>query len=122
MEVPAAFLIGRFGFGRWAAVTTVGVGAFAIGLPAALSYGVLSEFTILGKPVLDAMDGLASNWLLPLGGIAIALFAGWRWGAHRAIAASDLGDGALGHAWVWLLRLVVPAVILVVLLRSAGGH
>ncbi len=122
MEVPAAFLVGHFGLSRWTAVTTVGLGSFAIGLPAALSYGVLADTMILGKPVLDAMDGLASNWMLPLGGIAIALFVGWRWDAREAIAEADFGRSWFGPAWIWLLRLLVPAVIALVLIRSAGGH
>ena len=30
-----------------------------------------------GKNFFDTMDYLASNWMLPLGGLFIALYAGW---------------------------------------------
>ena len=55
---------------------------------------------------------------MPIGGLAVALFAGWRWGRARALEGSDLGDGALGRVWLWLLRLVVPALIALVFLRA----
>jgi NSS family neurotransmitter:Na+ symporter len=58
--------------------------------------------------------------LLPTGGILIALFVGWGWGRTEALGESDLGMGALGRLWLWLLRLVAPAVIAVVLLSGLG--
>jgi NSS family neurotransmitter:Na+ symporter len=122
IEVATAALIARTRMGRWGAVTAVGAGAFALGLPSALSYGVLSEVRIAGLPVLDAMDTLASNVLLPLGGMAIALFVGWRWRGREVLTAAGFGPGWPGRAWLWLLRLVVPTVIAVILLRAAGGH
>lgn len=33
----------------------------------------------------DLLDSFCSNWMLPLGGFAIAIFVGWVWGAARAL-------------------------------------
>lgn len=122
LEVPAAFLAGRCGLTRWAAVTATGAGSFVIGVPAALSYGVFDGTAIAGRPILDALDALASNWLLPLGGLAISLFVGWRWRARDAVAAAGFVSQTVGLGWLWLLRVGVPLVILIILVRSAGGH
>ncbi|MEQ8586332.1 MAG: sodium-dependent transporter [Thalassobaculaceae bacterium] len=122
LEVPTAAVMTRWGVRRRNAVAVVGGGCFVLGVPAALSYGVLSDTTILTLPILDAMDGLASNYVLPLGGLVVALFVGWRWGAGDAIAQSGLLLPALGRAWIWLLRIVAPAVILAILLGAVGGE
>lgn len=125
MEVPAAFLVARAGIKRRGAVLAVGGASFLVGLPAALSYGLLGGTTIAGRPILDAMDALASGWLLPAGGLAIALFVGWVWGRRRGEAAlgeADIRSPTLARLWLWLLRTAVPAVILLILIRGAVGE
>jgi NSS family neurotransmitter:Na+ symporter len=92
---------------------------FALGVPASLGFGAWSHVRAGRMAILDAMDFFASNILLPLNGILIALFAGWRWRRGEAIAACDLREGALGSAWRASLRFLVPVLVLVVLLRSA---
>jgi len=122
LEVPTAVVMARWGRKRWTAVGIVGCACFVMGVPSALSYGVLSGISVLGSPILDAMDALASNYVLPLGGLVVALFVGWRWGADAAIEQSDLRSLVIGRAWIWLLRVMVPAVILAILLGATGGH
>src|SRR5690625_1252798 len=53
----------------------IGILIFIVGIPSALSYGILSDFTIFGKTVFDLADFLVSNILLPLGALAISIFA-----------------------------------------------
>lgn len=70
--------------------------------------------------VLGAMDTLAGNVLLLVGGLGLAVFVGWRMDDPVAEAAA----GASGIRWfgVWrgLLRFAVPAVLLLVLWRARG--
>jgi NSS family neurotransmitter:Na+ symporter len=42
-------------------------------------------FKDAGTSFFDLSDSFASNWMLPLGGLSIAIFVGWVWGAKRAI-------------------------------------
>jgi NSS family neurotransmitter:Na+ symporter len=121
LEVPTAFLITRGGLRRTTAVIAVACTSFAIGVPAALSYGLLGETTISGQPILDAMDALASGYLLPAGGLVIAVFVGWRWGGRSVVEEADFGSAVLGPVWLWLVRVVVPAVILLILVRTSLG-
>src|SRR5690625_2318141 len=51
-----------------------GVLIFLVGVPSALSFGVLSEFTIFGQTIFDFFDYIVSNILMPLGALAIAIF------------------------------------------------
>ncbi|HZM35880.1 MAG TPA: sodium-dependent transporter, partial [Burkholderiales bacterium] len=58
----------------------------------------------------DAIDYLTSNVLLPMGGFAIAVFAGWV--LPRAAVAEELSLGPRGAALLAvLLRWVTPSLI-----------
>ncbi len=119
LEVPVAWAMRRFGLRRAGAAAGIGSAIFALGVPASLGYGPWAEVRAGGMAILDAMDFFASNILLPVNGILIALFAGWRW--REALAGCGLGEGPLGAAWRASLRFLVPVLVLVVLLRSAGA-
>jgi NSS family neurotransmitter:Na+ symporter len=120
LEVPAAYAVHRLGMRRGIAAATISAAILAIGIPSALSYGALSGIEIAGRPVLDAIDHAVSNFLLPTGGLLIALLVGWRLSPKRAMAEADLAGGWIGPAWIWLLRIVVPAMIAIIMLRSAA--
>ena len=121
LEVPVAYLIGRQELSRPTAVVLAGIGTIALGVPSALGFGLLDHFTLAGKSILDATDFATSNLLLPAGGILIALLVGWRWGRANALAESDMGEGAAGRVWIFLLRFVVSGFILVILYRAFGN-
>src|SRR5690625_7823144 len=52
-----------------------GVLIFLVGVPSALSFGVLSEFTIFGQTIFDFFDYIVSNILMPLVALSIAIFS-----------------------------------------------
>jgi NSS family neurotransmitter:Na+ symporter len=120
LEVPVAYLTRRLGRPRRMVTAAVGSVIFLLGVPSALGFGVLRHLQWGGRGVLNSLDVLVSNLLLPTGGIVIALFVGWGWGRANALGESDCGTGPLGRLWLWLLRLVAPAVIAVVLLAGLG--
>jgi NSS family neurotransmitter:Na+ symporter len=61
--------------------------------------------------VYDATDYIASNVLLPLGGMLTAIFAGWF--MTRDAARDELGIRRLAvfRIWRFLIRYVAPAAI-----------
>jgi NSS family neurotransmitter:Na+ symporter len=61
--------------------------------------------------VFDSLDHLASNVLLPLGGLGLALFGGWVVPPRLLAAELRLGPTA-GRAIVLLLRYVAPVGII----------
>lgn len=118
LEVPVAWLMRRRRWGRGQASVAVGMVAFAAGVPASLGHGLWRDTRIGGLPILEALDHAASNLLLPLNGILIALFAGWCWRRGDALAASGLRSAALAVAWRWALRYAVPALLALVLVAG----
>ena len=66
--------------------------------------------TVFSSAFFEALDHLTSNVLLPIGGIAIALFAGWA--LPKAVMAQELELGPRGAAALyWMLRWLTPALI-----------
>jgi NSS family neurotransmitter:Na+ symporter len=118
LEVPVSSAMARLGWRRAITGPAIGLIIFVLGIPAALSFGLLADIRVAGLALLDAMDGLASNLLLPINGILIALFAGWVWQASDARRASDLGMSAVSSVWLQSLRYFVPALILLVMIRT----
>ena len=121
LEVPVAYLARVSGLSRRRTAVLAGALVFLVGVPASLGYGVLDDVRWSGRGVLDSMDFVVSNFLLPAGGLAVALFAGWGWGRRNALGQSDLGTGVVGNAWLWVVRLVAPALIVVIFLRAVGA-
>jgi len=70
--------------------------------------------------LLDRIDLVASNVLLPLSGISIGLLVGWAWRGTAAQSAADLAGTVAGVLWHWSMRLVLPAVIGLVMSRGLG--
>jgi NSS family neurotransmitter:Na+ symporter len=121
LEVPVATLVHRTALRRWSAVMAVGTVVCLMGIPSALSYGVLSDIRIAGRGLLDFVDRTVSNYVLPLAGILVCLYVGWHWRRADALAAADIADGMTGPGWYWLLRLVAPVTILLILFDSTGA-
>ncbi len=119
LEVPVAVAIRRLGATRRTATVAATAAIFLLGLPSALGFGLLAHIRIGGYGILDAVDAAVSNLLLPAGGLAIALFVGWRIERAVALREADLGGTRAGAVWLWLLRVAVPTAIALILLRSA---
>jgi NSS family neurotransmitter:Na+ symporter len=119
LEVPVSLVMTKLGWPRPRAALVVAGAIFVLALPAALGYGPLRGVSPASRPLLEAIDHFASNVILPLSGIGIALVAGWKWPAATAIRAAGLA-GAAGKLWLVLLRIVIPAVIALVTARGLG--
>ncbi len=124
LEVPVAVLNEKLGWSRPVAtiVTTVILAGF--GALAALSNSTLANFKPFGKTMFDLYDFTTSNILLPVGGLFICLFVGWRW-ARQDAAASLSNDGALRNErfvglFLALVKFVTPVLVFVVLLSGLG--
>lgn len=115
LEVPSAVLIRRLNWSRSKCTIVVGAAVFAAGIPSALSYGVLSDVRPFGLGILEAIDLIASNLLLPAGGFLIAIFVGWAWTKDQAFESAALRTPWIARTWRFLLRYVAPWLILLTL-------
>ena len=121
LEVPVVYLVRVSGRSRKTVAPLAGALVFLVGVPASLGYGVLDEVRWDGRGILDTMDYFASNVLLPAGSLVVTLFVGWGWGWRDALAQSDLGGGLLGVVWLWVVRLLTPALIVLVFMRAVSA-
>ncbi|MEL6246341.1 MAG: sodium-dependent transporter, partial [Pseudomonadota bacterium] len=58
---------------------------------------------------LDFMDFMTESLLLPLGGLLVAIFAGWV--LSRDMLTSELGEGSIMNAWRFAIRYIVPPFV-----------
>ncbi len=132
LETVASYLIDRRGFSRRRASLVTGAAIFAFGIPSGLSLGAsgaLSSFAPFGERAegfFGTMDYTVSNWILPLGGLSMAVFVGWflSRGKSREELAAGHGDVSRWHS-IWrnvLLRFVCPVAILWIIWAVIGGR
>src|SRR5699024_10546399 len=101
----------------------IGLSIFLVGIPSALSYGILSDFTIFGKTFFDLSDFLVSNVLLPLGALAIAIFASRKIPKKvllEEISAGNKNNKKLFAIWLLLIKYIAPVAIIIVFLDVLG--
>jgi NSS family neurotransmitter:Na+ symporter len=120
LEVAVTYAVNRLGVPRTRATWGLTGIVLLLGVPSALSYGLLDGITLLGLPVLDAIDQGISNFVLPIGGLLVAGLVGWRMARAHALADADLAGSRLGPAWLWAVRVLAPAMIVIILVRSLG--
>ena len=132
LEVVVSYGVDEWGMDRRRVAIMATVAIFLCGVPAALCNGGvqwISEITIFSKGGqelnwLDSFDYLASNWLLPIGGLLIALFAGWALKTQDKEEEFEAGEEVRRFVdfrlWSFLIRYVSPVAVLIVLLYKIG--
>ena len=120
LEVVTAYFVDELGWTRRSCTIAAGFVAFLLCIPSSLSLGVWSGHTLFGKGFLDIMDFLSTNLMLPIGGMAIALFAGWVVPKEMVteFCAGSPKLGGLAKVWLFFIRFVSPIAILIVLLNG----
>ena len=125
LEVIVAYFTEELKLTRKAAVliafTIIGV----FGTLSSLSNGVLSDVKIFGKTFFDLFDYTSSNILLPVGGLLVVMFVGWR--MKKADVLDELTNGGSitikGFVLKWIIftiKFLAPIAIALVLLSSIG--
>ena len=124
LEVVASYFIDHHGWRRGRATLVVGGAVMAVGLLCAFAmdpdFMLASWAPGYGQNFFDTLDYLTSNWMLPLGGLFIAIYAGWVMPAK--LRDAEVADAApmLVIGWLVLVRFVAPALVVVVLLQKVG--
>lgn len=110
------------GMSRVKASVLMGGAAWFLGIFSILSFNVLAgdQFLIQGLTFYEAVDFLASNILLPIGGILTAIFAGWVMKDTKVMKELAMKSPALYIVWRIAIRIVAPLAILLVMLDFFG--
>jgi neurotransmitter:Na+ symporter, NSS family len=117
LEMPVALIRRAFGFSRpLATLVSAGV-CWIAGFASVLSFNLwASWFPLAAVPslaqatVFDLLDHLTSNVMLPIGGLALALFVGWAIPTRFLVEELRLGQLATAILRA-LLRYVAPGAI-----------
>jgi len=119
MEPAVAWLVEHHDRTRGQAAIIIGGVIWLIGFGTVFSFNILSDVEFLAGTIYNNVDYLTSNIMLPLGGLLIAVFAGWV--MCRNSTADELGSsGGLYKAWRLLARFVAPIGILFVLISAVS--
>lgn len=127
LEVPVSHAIDQWRWPRRKAAATVAAFCFVVSIPCALSFGggpaALADLPGIGGSFFDLMVNVWNEWALPVGGLLISLFVGWRWGSR--FAGDELRRDGAGFPspalWGFLIRFVSPAaLVFLILLRILG--
>jgi NSS family neurotransmitter:Na+ symporter len=114
VEPAIAWLIERLKASRVKAALLVGGLAWLFGLGSAFSFNIWSDLHFVGDMTFfDLMDFTSNNILLPLGGVFIALFAGWA--IDQEITRDQLAVSPRVFAtWRFVTRFIAPAAVFMV--------
>ncbi len=120
MEPATAWLIENRRFSRPLAALTAGGVAWVLGVGCALSLNVWQEYKLFDKNLFELLDYLTAKIMLPIGGVLIGCFAGWVIARRLTLAELHVPDGMLYRAWLFAVRYLAPAAVLVVFLDAFG--
>ncbi|MFT5500932.1 MAG: NSS family neurotransmitter:Na+ symporter [Woeseiaceae bacterium] len=119
----------HWGIARQKGVLYVVGAAWLLGILSIFSLGDWSTYYPLdfvpsygGKNIFNALDHLAANNLLLVGGALSAIFFGWL--VPKALKLDEMGvsDGVLFGSWRFLIRFVIPPILFVVLAGVFLGY
>lgn len=114
LEVVVAFLHNEWRLSRSTATIASFVLLFFLGSLSALSFGELNEFTLFGRNFFDFFDFVCTNFMMPVGGLAVAALMAWKaWPAMKEelTAAKPIPPGILSAIRV-VLGVLAPILVL----------
>lgn len=118
-EVSVAFMQNHFKMSRIKAAITVIAPLFILSSVCSLSVGPWSEFTICGLTIFDFLDTIATNIMLPLGGILLCIYMGWI--APRTFFYNEITNHGTLRSYTFgivafIVKWVAPILIAVILI------
>jgi len=120
MEPAVAYFMETRGFDRPRAALLVGGTIWLLGFLTVMSFGAWSEARFWKGTWFDNIDFLSNNVFLPLGGLAIVVFAGWIMAHNSTADELDPQAGRGYRVWRWTARYVAPVAVALVLLNAVG--
>lgn len=122
LEASVSYVVDEYNWNRKKTALTLGLTAFLLGIPSSLAQGVWSHIRpFRDLDILDSIDFIASNIMLPLSGLLLCIFIGWVWGIDKALKeATNNGKipFKLAPFWAFLIKWVAPVAILVVFIQG----
>ena len=123
-EEVTAFFVDRFHLSRRWAATWMTLATMCLAALCALSFGPLSSFRpFFGRGFFDAFNDVTALWIMPLSGIVLSLFVGWR--LPKSLVIDELTNHHtiryprwLFVTFFFLIRWVAPISIALIFLNE----
>ena len=131
LEPAVSYFEEQKGMNRWKSAIFAGGVAFLIGLLTAFSYNEWKEVIPLSFLGLDTIgndpatfakiiDFTVSNIIMPVGGLLLAIFAGWVVLRKNMRQEMGLPEGGLFEVWHVVVKFVCPIAIVWILVAGLG--
>jgi NSS family neurotransmitter:Na+ symporter len=123
LEVVVAYFVEELGLTRGKATIIAAISITVLGMVSTLSWGVAADLRLFGFNFFDFLDYLASNILLPLGGLFIVIFVAWYLKARKTKEeVSNNGKLKVRYfpTYDFLIKYIAPVAIALVFLNGTG--
>ena len=120
IEPAVAWLIENKNFSREKACVVTGLGTWFLGLGTVFSFNIWKNVLIFDKNFFQLLDYLTANLMLPIGGFAIAIFAGYVMKREHTEFELEMPCKPSYNVWRVLIRYVAPTSIFFVFLHVVG--
>lgn len=116
IEPGVAWLVESKRFSRLSANLLLGAIAWTLGLGTVLSFNDWAgeEHHIMGVTFFDFVDKLTANFMLPIGGMLIAIFAGWVMKKSHVRREMSHESPEMFDLWRALVRYISPTLVALV--------
>ncbi|NVK43882.1 MAG: sodium-dependent transporter [Oceanospirillaceae bacterium] len=118
LEPAVSWLTEKRGLSRLKAGLLTSIGIWVLSLGSVFSFNIWEEHKLFGKTFFDVLDYLTSGWIMPLSGLAMAIFTGYV--MSRVATRDEIGDGTGYRIWRFLIRYIVPVGIVAIFLNAIG--
>lgn len=120
LEVVISYNVDQKGWSRVKATIVFGSLIAVLGIPSALSQGLLADLKLFGMTFFDIMDYMSFKYMLPLGGFLMTIFVAFHWGVKEFIAELRNGCPKLAVKPIFALILIIISGILILVTLIAG--
>ena len=126
IEPAVAYLVENRGMKRVYAAVWIGIATWLVGIGSVLSFNVWADktwslpFIFENKNFFDTLDYMTANVMLPLGGLFIAIFAGWLMREQSSREEMNTWPWVF-KLWRFLVRFVTPLAVIIVFLKAVGA-
>ena len=127
-EEVTTFFVDRYGASRQRAAAYMTAVAATLATLCSLSFGPLADFRpFFGRGFFDAFNDVTALWIMPLSGIVLSIFVGWR--LPQKLVIHELTNDHALHFPPWLfagffilIRWVAPAAITLIFITELLGQ
>lgn len=118
IEPAVAWLSENRGLSRAKASVYTGLACWALGLGSLLSFNLWADARVSGRNFFELLDFITADIMLPVGGILVAIFAGWIMQGQDS--QKELALGNLYPYWRWATRFLAPVMVTLIFVHALG--